>query len=206
LLKKQVITIVPCTNLHNIKKAQIELGEQSANMSSLCMQIHKAFGGMLFWTYAYIVSSLENSDDITYLQNRIAKIPKDLTDLLRPFYPLEEVGRLENLLREHFLIVSRLIGALKRNSPVEYDRYNKDLYENADYIIDALFELNPNYDKEELKRIFYSYLDAVKRVFINRRNQTFVQEIQNVDIARNFILELANYIAVGLREQFPDRL
>lgn len=200
-----LISITPCINYSKVKNTQTEMGEQSAKMVTLFTELNKVFGEMFFWTYAFIVSSLENADDITYIQNRIARIPKDLTDTLRPYFSEEEVEKLENLLRDHFLIINRLISALKRNSPVEYNRYNDELYKNADDIISVIVSLNPSYNSEMLQKLFYDYLDSVKRIIISRRNETFVQEIENIDFAREQILKIANYIAIGLRERFPDR-
>jgi len=39
----------------------------------------------------------------------------------------------------------------------------------------------------------------------NRNNQTFVQEMINVDAALAQILLIANYLALGLSKQFSDR-
>jgi len=93
----ELISIVPCTHINNNTKTQ-QLEEQLENLTILYNILHKRFGEMLFWSYAYIISSLDETEDITYVQNRVARIPKEIANIFRPYYPVEEVQKIEDII------------------------------------------------------------------------------------------------------------
>ena len=171
----QLLTIIPALINKNEVKVEQELDLEKRR--ELFSSLQKAFEGMIFWVHNFITSTIEEKDDITQVQNRILLIPEDFTKIFKPYYTEQELFKLENVIREHFIIFSRLIGSLKRNSPVEYDQYNKELYENTAELSKIIIELNPNLNEVILENLFIDYVDNLKRIMSNRYNETYVQEI-----------------------------
>ena len=198
----EVITVAP-GSIHNLKTDVLQM-QVSEEELELIKQMRFVWQEHVFWTRSAIISILEDLDDKEIIVNRLLENAKDIANLFSPYYSQEVVDEIDRLIEEHLSIAANLVKSLKDNNAVLFERYNEELFENADDIAEALASINPNYNIEELREMLYQHLDLIIRIMVERKNKNYVQQVKDFDASHGQIIFMADALAEGIIKQFPD--
>ncbi|MHC1682179.1 MAG: glycosyltransferase [Clostridiaceae bacterium] len=163
------------------------------------------WGEHIFWTRNYIVSKLSSLDDKDKVLERLLKNQEDIGNSFIEFYG-EEVGEnITKLLTEHITIADKVVDAAKNGNNDELKKYNEQWHKNADEIVDYLSKINPNYDKNTLKELFYKHLSLLTDAVVARLGKNYDDEISAFDQGEEHIFILSDVISSGIAKQFADK-
>lgn len=170
--------------------------------ADLTNQFRRLWGHHVIWTRLFIISTLEELDDLEYVTNRLLENPADFANILSIFYGNDNSFEFEELLREHLTIAADLVKALKQGETMKADQIRKDWINNADDIASFLASLNPYWDEEEWKSMLQSHLTLTENEIKLRLNENYSQDIANFNEIESQALDMADYMASGIIQQF----
>jgi LysM repeat protein len=200
----EVITVVP-GSIHNFEASISQLIANETELE-LIKEMRFRLQEHVFWTRAAIISILEDLEDKELIVTRLLQNAKDVSEVFSPYYSEEVVDTIDKLIEEHLTIAANLVTALRRNNAVLFERYNEDLYKNADAIAQTLASINPYYDIEELREMLYQHLDLLIRLMVEQNNKNYVQQIKDFDASHEQIVLMADMLTEGIVKQFPHLL
>lgn len=85
-------------------------------------------------------------------------------------------------------------------------KYNAELYRNADDIAKFLSDANPNWSRKDLQDLLYTHLKFITDQATARIAKDWKADILAFDKGEDHIIKLADALAQGIVKQFPDRL
>jgi len=92
---------------------------------------------------------------------------------------------------------------LRDDNHAEAERLEDEWYANADRMAEAFSEINPAYDREELRRMLHSHLDMTSNEVAMRLAKDYVADVQAFDRVEQQAINMADYFARGIMRQFP---
>jgi hypothetical protein len=158
------------------------------------------------WTRSYIVSVLSDLDDVEVVERKLVQNQEQVGNAIAPYYGGLAGHRLAAVLREHIVIAVEIIRAAKahdaRALATAQDRGRK----NADALANLLNRArNPFWDKPALQAMFYKHLEYVTMQVDYRLKQDWAAEIRAYDDGLQHVLLIADMLAEGLVQQFPEK-
>ena len=159
----------------------------------------------IYWTRMVMISIAEGLPDQEDAENRLLRNPTDLTTVFASFYSPELLILIPQLLTEHQQIDAALVTALRDGNIAEANELNGQWYDNADRLSDAFADLNPYYNREEIRRMLYAHLDLTKQQTAMRLAGNFPGDIIAFEQIEQKILTLADLLSDGIIRQFPDQ-
>lgn len=158
------------------------------------------------WTRSYIVSVISDLDDVAVVEDKLIKNQEKIGDAIKPYYGGMAGDWLAGLLREHIVIAVEVIRAAKARDIEALSTAQAKGRENADAIANLLGRArNPLWKKQFVKNQFYTHLEFVTRQVNDRLNKNWDSEIKAYDEGLQHVLLLADLLAEGITEQFPDK-
>lgn len=156
----------------------------------------------VLWTRGYIKSQINNLADLEEVTKRLLRNPADFADVLEQFYGEDNAALFEALFTEHVIIASEIIKAVINNDVNTFEEKEKEWYANADEISLFLAGINPNWDDEMWKNMFYEHLDMTQNQFLLMLNSHYADSITQYDFIQDEALIMADYMACGIIQQF----
>lgn len=155
------------------------------------------------WTRFYIISKVENLEDLEVVTNRLYEVPIDLSNVLRIYYDAGSVQEFENLMREQITLTIQIIGEIKEaKSFVDtIARWR----ENANQIVNLLTGLNPYWDKGTLQNLFYNHLDMMVFETQKRINKQYAADVYEYNFIEYHTLMFADFLWNGIINQLYPR-
>ena len=158
------------------------------------------------WTRSYIVSVLSNLDDATVVKNKLIENQEKIGDAIKPYYGSRAGDWLARKLREHIVIAIEIIRAEKAKDAAALKIAQAKGRENANAIADLLGRAkNPLWKKQFVRNAFYAHLEYVTKQVEYRLQKDWTSEIKAYDDGLKHVLLLADLLAEGIIDQFPDK-
>ena len=166
--------------------------------------MHLAWLQHVYWTRMLLISIAERLQDQEAVTNRLLKNPKDIANIFEEYYGAEIAKQIADLLTEHLQIGAQLITALRDGKTQEADDLNKKWYLNADKMADAFSSINPNYNREDVRKMLYDHLDLTTQEVAMRLAKNYNADIDAFDKVEQEVLQMADYFLSGIIKQFPN--
>ncbi|WP_242851653.1 acetylglutamate kinase [Clostridium botulinum] len=157
------------------------------------------------WTRLAIMSIVAGSPDEDLVVARLLRNPKDFEAALRPFYGDKVAAEFSKLLTSHLVIAAELVKASKAGNTNAAADAEKRWYENADQIAELLSRINPYLHLETWKAMLHEHLALVKAEAVAMLTSDYKRSISIYDEIEAQALEMADTMAEGIIEQFPER-
>ena len=159
------------------------------------------------WTRLYIVSATAGLPDAGPTAERLLRNQADIGNAIKPFYGAAAGDRLTALLREHILIAADLVGAAKVGRTAGVDSASARWDANARQIADFLSAANPrNWPQAEMRAMMKAHLDLTLTEAVARLKGDWAGDIAAYDRIHDQILHMADMLAAGIINQFPDKV
>lgn len=157
----------------------------------------------MMWTRMVVISIVDGLEDIEEATNRLLQNPGDLAALFEPYYGARVSKAIQDLVTEHLVIGADLIKALRAGNSEAADRLNKEWYGNADKMAEAFSAINPFFDQEEMRQMFYSHLELTTREVAARLQKDYAADVAAYDEIEKQGLAMADDFTAGIVKQFP---
>ncbi|NFD76192.1 acetylglutamate kinase [Clostridium botulinum] len=157
------------------------------------------------WTRLAIMSIVAGSPDQDLVIARLLRNPKDFEAALRPFYGDKVAAEFSKLLTDHLVIAAELVKASKAGNTNAAADAEKRWYENADQIAELLSRINPYWHLEAWKAMLHEHLALVKAEAVAMLTSDYKRSVSIYDEIEAQALEMADTMAEGIIEQFPER-
>lgn len=176
----------------------------SPESMELLQEMNMLWSQHVYWTRLFLISVAENLKDLDATKRRLLRNPSDIANVYRMYYGEDVAKRVEALLTEHLIIGGDLIVALKNGNNMLASELTKKWYKNADDMAEYFSSINPNYNREELRRMFYTHLQLTTEEVAARLRKDYAADIMAFDNVEKEALNMARYFAIGIIRQFPD--
>jgi len=167
----------------------------------LLTEMNKLWSQHVHWTRSFLISVAENLRDLEPTKTRLLQNPKDFGNLFRQHYNNTVGDKIQDLLTEHLTIGGDLIVALKNGNTNQARILNEHWYKNADEIAEYLASINPNYNKEELRKMLHKHLELLTNQVSARLRKNYSEDIKWYDEGEKEALNMADYFARGIIKQ-----
>lgn len=159
----------------------------------------------VYWTRMLLISIAERLKDENDTTERLLRNPRDIADIYAEYYGKETADAIAGLLTEHLMIGKSLITALRDKNTADAETLTKRWYINADKMADAFASINPNYDPEILREMLRMHLELTTQEVAMRLAGDYSADIEAFDKIELEAIAMADYLALGIIKQFPDR-
>ncbi len=167
--------------------------------------MRKLWEDHITWTRLFIVSAIAGLPDVEPTAGRLLRNQADIGAAIVPFYGDEAGAALTQLLRAHILIAADLVSAAKNGDEQAFTEDERQWYANAQQIADFLAAANRVWSKHQLRMMMRQHLDQTLDEATARLNGDWDADIAAYDRIHDHILAMADVLAFGIIEQFPDR-
>lgn len=154
-----------------------------------------------FWTREYIVSAVDELNDLQPVTDRLLRNPTDFGDALEPFYG-RGAREFERLLRDHLLLAAQLVADAKKGDTQAAERTRTLWYQNADRIAALLANLNPYWSYDLWRDMLFMHLGLVEDEATKRLMGQYAEGIMVFDNAEKQARQMADLLSRGIIRQF----
>ena len=160
----------------------------------------------VLWTRNVIINIIDDAPGTTEAVNRLLQNQDDIGDAIRPYYGDAGGDGLTALLREHITIAADLLTAAKAGNNAAVATASTAWYANADEIAAFLNTANPEFfPLDHMKTMMKEHLDLTLSEATARLNGNYAADVAAFDLISEQILEMADMLAEGIANQFPDQ-
>jgi len=152
----------------------------------------------VFWTRLLLISIAARLKDEAATTKRLLRNPGDIAAIFARYFDKADVDAVQKLLTEHLEIGAKLITALRDRQSRQAEQLNKQWYENAEQLAEALYMMNPNYDVDMLKAMMRTHLDLTTKEVVARLAGKYEDDIAAMDDVEREALAMADYLARGI--------
>jgi len=158
----------------------------------------------IVWTREFIVSFAAGTGDQDEVAARLLANQTDIGDAIKPYYGDAAGEALTVLLREHILGAVTLLQAAKSGDAQAFEVANAAWYENGTEIAQFLNAANPqNWPLDHTTHHMTMHLDLTLQEAAHRLGGDFQADIADYDAVHKAILEMADFLSLGIINQFP---
>jgi hypothetical protein len=169
-------------------------------------EMRKLWEDHIVWTRAFIVSFAADADDQDEVATRLLANQDHIGDAINPFYGEAAGDQLTALLKEHILGAVTLLQAAKSGDTAAFDAARVAWYANGTEIAQFLNGANPeNWTLDHTSHHMTMHLDLTLQEAANRLGGNFEADIADYDAVHNAILEMADFLSLGIIHQFPKQ-
>lgn len=179
---------------------------QSSKAEDLRIVVRDLWNSHVTWTRSYIVSALDNLEDLKAVTDRLLTNQDDIGSAIKPYYGEDAGNKLASLLRDHIMAAAAITKAAKDKNDEELKKAKETGKANADSIAELLSSANPDWDKQAVKNMLYKHLEYVTEQVDYRLKKDWTAEIKAYDEGLKHMLGFADVLAAGIAKQFPDKL
>src|SRR5688500_7543917 len=167
--------------------------------------MRKLWEDHITWTRLYIVSAAADLPDKDATAQRLLRNQEDIGNAVKPFYGDAAGNQLTMLLKDHILGAVELIAAAKAGDNTKVQDASKKWYANADDIATFLHNANPgNWPLDQMKMGMKMHLDLTLNEATNHLKGNYTADVADYDKVHEHILGLADTLASGIINQFPN--
>lgn len=196
--------VIICPNSANAPQQSDQSSRFTAKQINLMNMFRMLWEQHIMWTHAVVTSIASSLPDDSVVTARLLKNPKDMASVFRRFYGDAVANNLEKLFTEHLTIGKQYLIALKNQSS-DAEQINKQWHENADQIAAYMSSINPYYDQNEIRNMYYEHLKLVANQGIARDYGNYPADVEAYDTGEQHALKMADEFTRGLIRQFPQK-
>jgi spore germination protein YaaH len=207
LLVGQVVTLSPGLQRYpsyieegegTLEDMELDTYEQLMNRFRLLWEQHAT------WTRMAIMALVHNLPETDLILQRLLRNPQDFAETLRMFYGDEAAKNFADLLTAHLTIATEVVKAAMAGDNTAYSNALQRWYQNADQIAALLASINPNWDQDDWSAMLHEHLDLLGASVADMISQNYQAAVDGFDEIEAQALEMADVMADGIAEQFPD--
>jgi len=158
----------------------------------------------IVWTREFIVSFAAGTGDQDEVAARLLANQDHIGDAIKPYYGDAAGEALTQLLREHILGAVTLLEAAKSGDAQAFEAANAAWYANGTAIAQFLSGANPeNWPLGHTTHHMTMHLDLTLQEAAHRLGGDFQADIADYDAVHKAILEMADFLSLGIINQFP---
>lgn len=158
---------------------------------------------LAYLTRFYIVLRITGLGDPNVVLNELKKTSASFKGIAESLPGVTVPDEVLNLLTEYDIILADLVNSKIAGDQAKIDESIRRLYQLADELAAALSQYNPNWDKEELEKLYHTYFQKV----VDEVNAVKAGEFNNaLDLFNSMIstaLELGDFYAEGFLKLAP---
>ncbi|MEX2243984.1 MAG: hypothetical protein WD716_09085 [Fimbriimonadaceae bacterium] len=178
----------------------------SADELGLRLAMRDLWADHVWLTRDYINSASAGLADKDVVAERLLKNQDDIGNAVKPYFGEEAGAKLTELLREHIMIATEVVGAARSGNNEALDAANKQWSENADAIADFLSAANPeNWPQAEMRSMMQEHLKLTTDEAVARLKGDWQANIQAFDKALDQAMMMADMLSDGVVAKFPDK-
>ena len=156
----------------------------------------------IHWTRSFIISTAANLGDLEPVTKRLLQNPGDFGKVFRMFYDDQIASTFENLLTQHLLIAADLVNAAKNKDSQAATQARTKWYKNADEIAAFLASINPYWNEQVWRDLFYSHLQMTEKEATLRLAEQYAEDVKLYDMIEQEALMMADYMFYGFLNNF----
>ncbi len=182
--------------------------ESTSKIDPLVFQqaVRKLWEDHITWTRVYIISAVAGLPETDAAAQRLLQNQADIGNAIKPFYGDAAGSQLTSLLRTHILTAADLLAAAKSGDNAKLQAASKSWYDNANQIAGFLSSANPgNWPLSDMQSMMKSHLDLTLAEATARLKGDWAGDVAAYDKVHNEILDMADMLAAGIIQQFPDK-
>lgn len=172
---------------------------------SLSNKMRLLWSQHVYWTRMLLISIAERLKDQTAVTNRLMQNPADIANLFADYYNSDTAKTIQQLLTEHLQIGGSLITAMRDRQMAMANELNRQWYINADKMADAFSNINPYYNREDIRKMLYDHLDLTKQEVSARLAGDYPADIEAFNEVEQEAMSMADTFTSGLINQFPQK-
>ncbi|MCL6458409.1 MAG: acetylglutamate kinase [Gorillibacterium sp.] len=158
----------------------------------------------VYWTRLTVNSIIARHKDEKATTARLLRNPTDFAAALEPLYGTSIANKFAELLRDHLTIAVELVKALQAGNSAASTDAQKRWFMNADAIAEFLSQINPNWSKEEWRKMLYDHLRLLSSEVTSRLAKKYEENIRLNDQIEPQALGMADVMTNGIVQQFPS--
>jgi len=171
---------------------------------NLITSMNLAWLEFISWNRFTFFSIAENQNNIELTKSRLFKTPKTISNIFKKYYGNSSANIINALLNNHLEITYSLTLAFKNNHQRNIDELTKTYYINANNIITEFNRLTPFYLKTDLQELLYNHLNLTISEISTIIKNDYITELALYDKIQQNILQLSNFLIIGIFREFPD--
>jgi len=183
---------------HHIVKLSESAVELKENM-------RKLWTDHVLWTRNVIFCLVDDLPGTDQEVKRLLQNEDDLGNIFKPYYGEEEGKRFTELLYPHITIAAEVIKAAKAGNTIAFEEANKKWHLNSDEIAEFLNKANPKWKLTEMKTMMSYHLQLTIDEAEQRIKKHYDADVRAFDKIDNEILKMADMLADGIIQQFPEK-
>ena len=158
------------------------------------------------WTRDVIIGLLDQTPDAHNALARLLQNQVDIGNAIKPYYGDATGQALTDLLTEHIVLAGDILVAARDGDTEGFNRANIAWYQNGDDISVFLNSANPeNWELEPMKMHMNHHLDLTLAEAVAHLEGRHDDEVQIYDDVFEQLMGLADILADGIANQFPDQ-
>jgi hypothetical protein len=157
------------------------------------------------WTYATVDAFFHNADALDPTLQRLLANQDDIGDAIKPFYGDEAGAALTELLRTHINEAVPVLKAAQAGDSTALEQAQDAWYANAQEVADFLTEANPDsWPASATGPALRMHIDQTTTYSVDLLEGDYAKAIEDYGTAFDHMMEVADLLADGIVEQFPD--
>lgn len=158
------------------------------------------------WTRDVIIGLLDQTPDANDDLARLLKNQVDIGNAIKPYYGDAAGQALTDLLTEHIVLAGDILIAARDGDTQGFTTANTAWYQNGDDISGFLNTANPeNWELEPMKMHMKHHLDLTLAEAVAHLEGRHDDEVQAYDDVFEQLMNLADELADGIAQQFPEK-
>ncbi len=153
----------------------------------------------------FIMSVADNTTDKAAVTERLLKNYEDMASAMKPYYGDNAGNKFGDLIEEHLLTAAALVEAAKAGNDTAAAAAEQKWYENADEIAAFESSINAYWNETALMAMWHDHLKLTKDEAVARLTGNYAADIEAFDSIEAQANMMADSMASGIVEQFPDK-
>ena len=193
-------TAAPETTEHGHDQAE------SAPTTELRNGMRKLWADHMQWTYATVDAFFHNADSLQPTLDRLLANQGDIGAAIVPFYGQDAGDQLTQLLTTHINEAVPVLQAAQSGDDSALQAALDKWYANAQEVADFLAAADPdNWPQSATRPALEMHIDQTTAYAVDLLEGDYARAIEDYDAAFDHMLELADTLAAGLVDRFPER-
>ena len=169
--------------------------------------MRKLWEDHITWTRVFIISAVGDLPDKNAATQRLLQNQVDIGNAIKPFYGAAAGDQLTTLLKEHITTAAEIVAAAKAGDKAKQDDATKRWFANADAVADFLSKANPkNWPQAEMRNMMHEHLNLTTNEVVARLHGDWAADVRAYDAVHEQILKMADMLAMGIANQFPNKV
>jgi hypothetical protein len=202
-----IVLLISLSASANASYRQAAAGKDNSKPATLQAAMRKLWEDHITWTRVFIISAAGDLPDKDAATRRLLQNQVDIGNAIKPFYGAAAGDQLTTLLKEHITTAAEIVAAAKAGDKAKQDDATKRWFANADSIADFLSKANPkNWPQAEMRSMMHDHLNLTTNEVVARLHGDWAADVRAYDAVHEQILKMADMLAMGIANQFPDKV